>query len=85
MLAGRSWFGVTQLVGDRGSSPVQSALGRPPVHAASVEPSTWVMPPMMGLVGIQLGTTPLIPWVVVVAVWVVVIPMLGAGPAPVVP
>ena len=85
MLAGRSWFGVTHVVGDRGSSPVQSALGRPPVHAANVEPSTWVMPPMMGWIGIQLETVPPVTWEVVEAVWAVGTPMLGAEVAPVVP
>lgn len=40
---------------------------------------------MMGWIGIQLGTTPLVTWEVVEVVWAVGAPMFGAGVAPVVP
>ena len=61
---GRCWFGDLGVVREVGSRPVQSTKGRPPVQGTKSFSVIWMIPPIVGFGGMNVGTEGVVPPVV---------------------
>jgi hypothetical protein len=52
---GRCWFGDLGVMREVGSKPLQSTKGRPPVQGMKSFSVVWMIPPMIGFGGMNVG------------------------------